>query len=164
MTTGNTLNTGALEMAPDFVLSRNPEKAMQEMLDKIDALRSVYVEENDALLHADTMKFISLQDEKLRAAREYKSGTEQIIQRRIEFKDIDPALRQKLTDKHSEFSDLAAVNLEALARMRKSVQRLGDRIMVAARDAAQKSAPNYGASGNLGKKDRRVSIGINESA
>src|SRR5690606_26183960 len=146
-----------------LVLSRNPDKAMQEMMEVIDNLRAVYVEENEALLKADTSKFLTLQDEKLRAARDYKAGAEQLIERKAEFKNASPALRKKLADKHEEFTELTPTNLDALNLMRKSVQRLGDRIMHIARETVQTDAPNYSATGNLGGNERRVSIGLNES-
>ena len=164
MTTDNALNTGNLETASSFVLSRNPDRAMQEMMETIDTLRAIYVEENDALLAADTSRFLSLQQKKLEAARDYKAGAEQIMQRKAEFKNANPALRRKFETKYNEFSRLSTVNLDALARMRRVVQRLGDRIMSAAREAAQKDTPNYGATGNLNKNERRVSLGLNESA
>lgn len=158
------INTSKLEAAQPFILSRSPDKAMQEMMEAIDALKVIYVEENEALTSADTNRFLSLQDKKLSAARNYQIGTEQILARKEEFKNIDPVLRQKLVAKQEEFAALGAANLDAIARVRKSVQRLGERIMGAARDAAKKDAPNYSARGNLNNGDRRVSIGINESA
>ena len=50
-------------------LSPNPEKAIQEMMSTIDALRGVYIEETDALEKADTNAFLNLQDKKLKTAQ-----------------------------------------------------------------------------------------------
>jgi hypothetical protein len=164
-----TLETGKLEKnetanVPMFVLSRNPDKAMQEMMDTLTALRDVYEQENEALLVADTKRFLSLLDKKVQVARDYQAGALQMMQRRDEFKKASPQLRIKLMDEHENFTQLAAVNLEALERMRKSARRLGDRIMGAARDAVRSNSVSYSASGNLGGRDRAVSMGLNESA
>lgn len=157
------LNKGKLENN-GFILSRSPDKAMQEMMEAIDALRAVYTEENDALINADTSRFLALQDKKLSMARQYQAGTEQLLARKEEFKDIAPELRQQLQRRHEEFTAVSATNLEALGRMRKSVGRLGERIMKSAREAVQKDTPNYSASGSLNRNDRPVSLGLNESA
>jgi hypothetical protein len=159
MTTERAINNGQ-----DFILSGNPEKAMQEMMEAIDSLRTVYTEETDALLAVDTMKFLQLQDRKIEAARNYQSGVEQIMKRKDEFKGAGVEIREELKKKQEEFSMLACANLEALDRMTKTVKRLGDRIMRAARETAEKRTPNYGANGSLNKNKRAVSIGINESA
>lgn len=163
MATDNMLNKGQLDQAAT-VLSRNPDKAIQEMMETIDALRAVYRDENDALKRSDSKAFVGLQDRKIRIAREYQNNTQQLLERKAEFSGASPALRKRLLDAHQEFTTLAAENMAGLERMRKSVQRLGDRIMSAARDAARKNTPNYGSSGNLNTNTRSVSISLNESA
>lgn len=166
MTAERVLDTAKIDAsAKAFVLSRNPDRAMQEMMETIDALRTLYVEENDALTSADTKRFLALQERKQDAARLYRDGAEQMIRRRDEFKDINPETRAKFTALQDEFSTLTSENLAALARLRGAVQRLGDRIMKAARDAAHKSSPNYGARGNLNNTGKKaLSIGVYESA
>jgi len=163
MTTDSTLITDKMPQA-DFTLSANPDVAMQEMMDAIDNLRNVYIEETEALQNVDTMKFLQLQDKKISAARDYQAGVEQIVQRRDQFKDTPPTTREQLKQKQEEFSTLTSANLEALNRMTKTVRRLGDRVMGAARDVAQKDSPNYGSNGNISKNKRTVSISLNESA
>lgn len=163
MTTEHTIISNT-PVAPEFTLSGNPEKAMQEMMEAINNLRNVYVEETDALLKIDTMKFLQLQDRKIAAARDYQSGVSQIAKRSEEFKNSPATVREELKKKQEEFSELAGANLEALDRMHKTVRRLGERIMQAARDTAEKRSPNYSAKGNMSKSKRSVSIGINESA
>src|SRR6185295_17862324 len=150
--------------APELVLSRSPERAMQEMMAVIDRLRAVYAEENAALLAADTKLFIALQDRKIAAVRDYQAGAQQIITRREEFRATSPAVRRQLKAMQEDFSKLTAVNLKALDRMGKSVQRLGARIMRAARESVQKKSVNYGATGSINKIERAVSLGFSESA
>ncbi len=172
MSTQKTMNTGKLDNTAStssgpgygFILSRNPTKAMQEMMETIDALRSLYTEENEALLASSSTRFMALQDRKIEVTSNYKSAATQMIERREEFKAIDPSLREKISKAHDDFSNLAATNLAALSRMRKNVQRLSHKIMTVAREAAQKDTVNYGASGHLNKNQRAVSIGISESA
>lgn len=163
MTTERTIDTNKLA-AQEFVLSENPAKAMQEMMDTINDLRDVYTEETNALQAVDTMKFLQLQDRKIAAARDYQAGVDQIMKRREQFKNTPQAVRDELKRKQEEFSALTCANLDALERMQKTVRRLGDRIMKAARETAEKSSPNYGAKGSINKNKRPVSIGINESA
>jgi uncharacterized protein YbjQ (UPF0145 family) len=148
----------------EFVLSRHPEKAMQEMVQAIEALRAFYAEENAALLAADTKLFMTMQDRKIRVVKNYHAGVQQIIARRDEFTNISPVLRRHLHALHEDFTRVTDVNLKALERMTKSVQRLGARIMHAARESVQKKSVNYGKSGNINKIERAVSIGFSESA
>lgn len=147
-----------------FLLSGDPNKAMQQMMETIDRLRDVYVEENEALQSADTKKFLRLQDKKIAAARNYQSGAEQMLERKSDLQHIDNALKQQLVHKQEEFSGIIAENLKALDRIRKGVQRLNDRIMNSAREAAQTKNVNYSAKGKLNKNERPVSIGLSESA
>lgn len=151
--------------AARFMLSANPKQAIQDMMDTIDALRALYVEENDALDQADTKTFLSLQDRKIILARHYQDGAQQIVARRAELEDhITVDFRNSLHKKQEEFSEITSHNLIALERMRKSTQRLGNRIIQAARDAVRMEAPAYSARGQLESGERPVSIGLNESA
>lgn len=162
MTTERAIDTNKL--AAELTLSASPEKAMQEMMEAIDGLRDVYAEETEALQQIDTMKFLKLQDKKITAARNYQSGIDQILKRRDEFKSTPEDVREELKKKQEEFSALATANIEALDRMHKTVRRLGERVMNAAREAAIKNSPNYSSKGSMNHKNRGVSIGINESA
>ena len=64
----------------------------------------------------------------------------------------------------ADFSSVTSTNLAALDRIKKGVERLNERIMSAARDAAKKQSVNYGSGGNLTDSQRAVSVGLNESA
>jgi len=163
MTTERALN-GEEALKQDFILSKSPEKAMQEMMEKIDRLRSVYTEETDALLQTDTMKFLQLQDKKVVAAQDYQAGVAQIVARKEEMKQAVPGIREALQKKQDEFAVIAIKNIEALTRMRRTVQRLGEHLTTAARTAIEKKGVNYGATGSINRPKHTVSIGINESA
>jgi hypothetical protein len=152
------------EKTAELILSRDPGRAMQEMMETIDALRRIYVEENAMLGRADTRGFLGLQDRKIALARSYQAGTEQIIARREEFKAVSPALKSRLREAQESFSELAAINLKAIDRLKHGVGRLNERVMSAARKAAQQNSVSYGKRGVLGSGERRISIGVNESA
>lgn len=148
-----------------MALSSDPAKAMQEMMESIDTLRRVYAEENEALENADTSLFVNLQDRKIKAAQDYQARAAQIIERREELKShIDRVMRERLHAMQADFSSVTQTNLTALDRMRRSAQRLSDRIMIAARDIAVRENMKYGVRGKLENNMRRVSIGLNESA
>lgn len=145
----------------------NPNKALEEMIATVDSLRSVYRLETEALAASDTKKFLALQDDKLLAARKYQHGVEAMASRRDEMKAASPRLRERLQGMHADFSALAAKNLEALERMRRSTERLGDTIMQAARDAAKrKRTISYAGNGALSSHSERkaVSMGVSETA
>ena len=150
--------------AQNFTLSRDPNTAMQEMMSTIDALRTIYTEENDALSTADTERFMGLQDRKIAAARDYQLGAKQMIERRDEIMKADPALKQKLQVMQKEFSEISSQNLGALDRVCKGVQRLNDRIMNHVREKARQDSVNYRANGSMEQNERRLSLGLNESA
>jgi hypothetical protein len=150
--------------AGEPVLSSRPDEALRQMMRTVDELKAVYAEENAALLAADTKLFIALQDRKIAIVRNYQACAQQIIDRREEFRNTSPAVRRQLQAMQEDFSQLAAVNIKAIDRVSKSVQRLGARIMRAAREAVQKKSVNYGSSGNINKIERAVSLGFSESA
>lgn len=152
------------QTAKAFILSGDPNKAMQQMMDTIDSLREVYREENDALSHSDTKRFLSLQDRKIEIARNYQDGAQQLLERKSDLKKINLDLKDKLVDMQSEFSGLMSENLKQLDRMRRGVNRLNDKIMTSARESARTKNVNYSQGGNLNLNERSVSIGLNESA
>jgi len=160
MTSDNTVNTGA----SDLLLSRNPTRALQEMLTIITNLHNIYVEETAALNTSDPTKFMALQDKKIQIVRQYQAGTAQMISRKEEFKKADPAIRQKFQIAYDNFIELTSANLKGIDRMRKCVSRLADRILQTARETVRKDSLNYGASGNLKANTKAVSFNLNESA
>lgn len=162
------LNTEKLQSAAAteaFVLSQDPRKAMQEMMQTIDALRVVYVQETAALKNADTNAFLNLQDQKIKTAQDYHAGISQMFGRKDEIMMVHPELKSLLRKKQEEFSAVAKENLDAIERMRRTVDRLGSRIMQAARDAAARESVNYSAKGSLNAyRNKPVTMGLNESA
>ncbi len=162
MATDKSFNTESAEQPKTLVLSSNPNKAMQQMMETIDSLRDVYTEENSALLGSDTKKFLSLQSKKIAAARDYQNCSQQLLERGSDLQHIDIALKEELANKQEEFSGIMTENLKALDTLHKGVKRLNDRVVRSAREAVQNHV-NYSATGNLQKNDRSVSMGISET-
>lgn len=148
----------------EIVLSNDPNKAIQEMMETIDCLRIVMQEETSALDDTDTNRFFSLQDRKVDAARDYESGMAQMLSRKDEIKAADPALKARLEEMRGNFASIAEANLHALDRMTNGTKKLGERIMRAARREAEREQQfAYGASGHL-QNGGKATMGINESA
>lgn len=146
------------------VLSKDPKKAMQEMMDIIDTLRGVMLEESTALKNTDTKAFIAIQDKKIEAARVYQDGVNQMIARKADMKKAPEALKVQLETMRADFLTIAEENLEELERMRKGMARLSDRIMNLAKSEAVESQKFvYGAHGKL-EGSGKASIGVNERA
>lgn len=148
-------------------LSANPKRAMQDMMDTIDALRTVYERETEALKKSDIKTFMSLQDTKIETARNYQSGIEQILARKEEMANVDPDVRQKLQAMQKDFSDLAGRNMKALERMQNAMERFGGTLREAAKDAVkQERATNYTRGGKMAVDEaKRISTGsISETA
>ncbi len=153
-----------ISRAKDFTLPADPMKAMQEMMNTIDDIKSIYLKENEILNASDTKSFVALQEDKIAAARRYQRGAEQLIERREEFSGVESTVREKLEAMQKEFSVIAGQNLKSVDTLRRSAKRLNDRIMTLARETARKDSAHYSAHGALKTNDRLISMGINESA
>lgn len=165
MPRGNLTHRGANQHA-GVLLSATPEKAMNEMMDTIDSLRSVYIEENKTLENVDTEGFMALQDKKFATAKLYQQGIAEILIRKDEMRRVDPALKRKLERMQADFTTLAAENKDALKRMQRTMERLNNTIRSATKEAINKNqATSYGECGRMqDMKKRVVSTGISETA
>jgi uncharacterized protein YukE len=146
--------------------SNDPNTVMQEMMVIIDSLRGIYVRENEALAHADTKTFLALQDIKLETAKQYQQNIEHILENKSDMRQAHPSLKSRLAVMQEEFAELGRKNMDALQRMQRCTQRLGDTIMHSAKEEAKKQrAVNYAETGILAASEKRhISIGINETA
>jgi len=147
-------------------LSANPNKAMQEMMDVIDRMRGIYTRETEALEALDSKGFMALQEEKLQTTNVYKSGIEDILRRKTEMKNVDPALKKELERMQSDFAELSSNNMSALKRMQRTMERLGQTVQRAAKESVNRQrAYSYSPSGTLQKDERKsISTGISETA
>lgn len=135
-------------------------------MDVIDRMRGVYVRETEALEDMDTKGFIALQDEKIQATNIYKSGVEDILRRKCEMKAVNPALKRDLERMQADFAALSSKNMDALKRMQRTMERLGQTVQRAAKESVNKQrAFSYGESGKIHNDERKsVSIGVSETA
>ncbi len=153
-------------MADDHTMTipQNPNTAMLEMMQALDALRAVYDEENNALEASDTRRFMDLQERKIKAAHRYHETAAHVVDQREHLQAADPKIRRQLEEKHTDFAAMTQKNLAHIDRMNKTVKRLSERIVKSARDAALQDSASYSRRGTMYRNDRPVSTGINESA
>ena len=157
------MEQAAMPPAKRYTLSKDPNKAMQEMMTTIDRLRATLIEETNAVKKADTKTFMAMQDNKIAVSSEYLDGMTQLLSRTNELKDADPSLKDRLEAMRLDFSEIAQENHAALNRMKNGMQRLGERIMEKARTAAKEHDQIiYGSSGHM-QTSLKSSMGINES-
>jgi flagellar biosynthesis/type III secretory pathway chaperone len=152
--------------APEFVLAREPGKAMQEMMDIIDNLHGIIDAETRALEKADTKTFFGLQEKKIVAAQAYHDGATQLIQRKDEFSGVRRDFKKMLEKKQEDFNKSTEVNLKKLKSMSRGIQRLSSCLMESAREQGEKEqSVNYSSDGKVKKNvAKKVSIGVIESA
>ncbi len=144
----------------------NPNALIQDMMETIDALRGVYVRETESLESADTQAFLAIQEEKIEAARKYQEGIERIVERKADMAAVNPLLKKRLEEVQKEFSTITVKNLEAIKRMQRTTERLGNTIRNAAKESARRQrAFSYGDTGALQASDKKtVSMGVSETA
>jgi len=147
-------------------LPRDTNVAIKDVMDIIKCLGKVYSEENEALKHADTKRFMALQEKKLAATHDYQSAMAQMIARKNELKTADPAMKDRLKKLHNNFSTISEENMRSIERMQRCTEKLGNTI----RSAAIKSAHNtrgysYGETGAISNISRKkaVSSGLSET-
>lgn len=146
------------------ILSKNPDKAMQQMMETIDQMRSQMLAETEALKETNTKEFMRLQDDKITVSRKYMHAYEELMARKEEMKTAKPSLKKKLEEMRKDFAVITKENLTAIDKMSKGMRSLENRIMETARKEAQKEKQfAYGASGQL-SNGLKSTIGINESA
>lgn len=147
------------------ILSAHSAEALQNMMQTLDNLRAVYEEETKALQLSDIKAFFALQNKKIAAAQDYHAGIAALVDRKDEMLIVHPEMKSLFSRKHDEFSIVARDNIEALDRMRRTVDRLGNRMVRAARDSAARNSVSYGSQGHLtGSRNKPVTMGMNESA
>ena len=148
------------------LLSRDTNAAVKDVMDIIKALGKVYNEETEALKKTDTKKFMAMQDKKIAAAHEYQSAMAQMIARKNELKNADPAMKDRLQKLHDNFSDISKENIQAIDRMQRCTERLGNTIRNAAIKTVQhQRGYSYGETGSIPNTSRKkaVSSGLSET-
>ncbi|MGN7438112.1 MAG: hypothetical protein ACTHOO_05640 [Alcanivorax sp.] len=150
----------------NLTLSRDTNGAVKEVMEVIKRLEGVYKDETEALHRTDTKTFMSLQQKKLSAAHDYQNVIAQIIARKGELNNLDPALKDRLDKLHAQFSDISKENMKAIERMQRCTEKLGNTIRNAAIRSIQKDRGySYTETGSIPNTSRKkaVSSGLSET-
>lgn len=148
-------------------LPHDMNAALREVIKTVSNMNDYYVEETEALVAIDSQKFLSLQEKKLERAMVYHNHLNEMIKRKDDIKTADPILRRKLKELQEIFHKLSESNLEALERMQRCTERLGQTIRNAAlRSAQSQRSFSYGVNGTLNSASRNkvISSGHSETA
>jgi len=93
------------------ILPRNPDRAMQQMMDIIDTLRNQMVAETAALKDTNTKEFLRLQDDKIEISQRYARSMEEMMARKEDMRKATPALIEKLKMMRAEFAEITDENI-----------------------------------------------------
>ncbi len=149
------------------LLPRDTNAAIRDVMDTIDVLGKLYAAETQALHKTDTHTFLAMQDKKIEAAHTYEMHMAQMMARKGELSKADPGLKNNLKALHRDFSELSRKNIEAIERMQRCTERLGNTIRNAAiRDARNQRTFSYEGTGAFSNQAQKkiVSSGISETA
>ncbi len=118
--------------------------------DTRDAFGTLLQEETAAVKKSDFKTVDALQAEKRQFAALYAEMVQALSQRKDEMPLLDPAMRDTLIRARTEFTITLQHNLRALENMKRSAQRLANRILEAARHAVKDECQtNYSAKGQV---------------
>ena len=153
-------------MTQERTLSKDTNTALREIMSTIKSMEKVFIEETKALNNTDNDTFMAMQGKKLIVAREYQNDMSQILARKNEIKNADKVIKNTLDEMQKKFSKTSSENINAINRMQRCTERLGNTIRNAAiRDAQKQHNYSYGENGAIVKsnKNRAVSTGLSES-
>ncbi|MCB1557569.1 MAG: hypothetical protein KDJ50_01435 [Alphaproteobacteria bacterium] len=125
------------------------DKLLQSVLDRMERLVILYTQEIDVLGVGDMHKFQMLQPEKIRLVRDCENGISQISVRKEEMGTCDEALKSRLLVTHNALQDLALQSKRSCEARSKSVRRIQERLLEAARATVNKNSNGYGRTGKL---------------
>ncbi len=147
-------------------LPKDTNAALLEMTHIIKKLGGIYEDETSALNNIDNEQFLSLQENKLVIAQEYRENMVQILDRKNEVSKTSPAMKRKLQEIYEEFQEISRKNMESLERMQKCTESLGNKLRSAAiRDAHKQNGYSYGNNGSISNTSSKkpVSSGLSET-
>lgn len=143
------------------------QESIQAILSLTTELEQVMAHENDCLDKLNHEKFIELQSVKSSLAKNYEMEAQKILLMREKIKGLtDDSMRTKLKEAHKRFEMMAEKNVSVLMSRKKSVQKLNERILNAAKTelAKGKSRETYTALGAADKQEQKtVSAHIGET-
>lgn len=148
------------------LLPRDTTAALKDVVRAVKSLEKIYAKENKCLKDMDSNGFLALQDEKLSVAKNYQNVMGQMLARKNEIRSVDPKIKEILKKAHTEFTEHSRKNLEAIERMQRCTERLGNTIRNAAiRSAQSQRSYSYGETGALSGNatSKAVSSGLSET-
>lgn len=154
-------------MKKQNILPTDTNAALQEVVNVIQKMGDIYKTENDILRAHDSNAFLIFQDKKIAVAHEYNTKMGEMIARKNEISNADPSVKERLKKMQADFAVLSKQNLEAIERMQRCTERLGNSIRNAAVKTAQTMRTySYGENGTIPKsaKNKIVSSGLSETA
>ena len=144
----------------------SPNRLIKDVMESLEGLQSIYETETNALEAADTKTFLEIQEKKLLFADQYRHCIERSIARKNEIKQADPELKKRLQEMQSSFSELTLKNVNALQRMQRCSERLGNTLRNATKTAIQKKRNlGYGETGIMkDNRKQRITVSLSETA
>lgn len=135
------------------------------VLTVIDDFSSLLTQETDALKKNDFKTVDSLQQGKRDIARRYHDVIVKLGDRQIELAGLDVTLRERLVRARTQFTLILQENMRTLEAMKKSTQRLVNRILDAARTSVTEDTHHkYSAGGKMqSTKSASLSLSLDQS-
>ncbi|MBI1327372.1 MAG: hypothetical protein GC136_06975 [Alphaproteobacteria bacterium] len=134
------------------------------LLYNIEAMKSVCLEENQALAAKNREAFFALQQKKLQAseALQYSLASWQRLQSETPEKE---AWQDKIKEAYEGFRNIAAMNQNQLIAVRRSLRRIQTRMIDATKQALTGGADTYNKGGQKSQdKAKILSAGLSETA
>ena len=151
-------------------LDKSPAKStikadILQVMKTIEGFSLLLSEENRALKDLDFQKVDSLQLRKRAFATQYNDIVVNLASRGAEVMTLDKATRDALVKARAQFSTLLKDNMRTLELVKRSTQRLADRILETARSTVtDERQTHYSAKGQVQSyKSSSLSTKINES-
>lgn len=118
-----------------------------------------------ALKKSDFQTMDSLQQDKKDIARKYQDMVTSLSARQSEMASLDGALRERLIMTRMRFTHILQDNMLALEHMKRSTQRLVNRILDVARDSVTEDTHHkYSASGKMqSTKSSSLSLSLDQN-
>lgn len=140
--------------------------AVVDVIETIRSLNTIYSDETVALKRSDSKAFMALQEAKIKSAQDYQNKMAHILANKQDVKRIEAPLKDKLKALQIEFHTIAKENVDAIDRMQRCTERLGNRLRTAAVNSAQQQRSfSYSETGAIPNTTQKkvVSSGISET-
>ncbi|HPQ50187.1 MAG: hypothetical protein KDJ26_02105 [Alphaproteobacteria bacterium] len=163
MSSAQPLMNKEIHSAP--VSAADPDRLIANVLEKMERLVVIYTQELDVLSAGDMARFQSLQPDKLKLIRDCELGIGEIAQRKDEIRASTSPLKAHLISTHDLLQDLALQSKRACESRAKSMKRIQDRLLDAARNVVNQSKKGYGRTGKARDitHQRPIATAINEA-